>query len=168
MFFGAALLDAQEGVESKRDPRDLLGTGFGETLGHWIAIGSGQVRDGEQIPLPRYRNGKQALRSEVHYLVTPAEIPTSLSTVSTFGAFYIKCKVDKEGYVELSLWQQPGTGEGFKAVGRDAYERLKAHFTTEGVRSPTGSENVSVTQMKVLSERLLANYLVIALRPPKK
>ena len=139
-----------------------------ETFGNFIAVGTGRVKDGEQIPSPYYQDGKQALRSEVHYFVSPSEVPTSLSYINTIGAFYVKCSVDLQGYAHISLWQQTGTGEGVKVVGADTYERLKAHFTTEGVTSPTGAENVTVAQMKVLSERLVANYLVIALRSLKK
>ena len=163
-LLSSSLAYGQEETESRRDPK----INIAESFGNWIAVGSGQVRDGERIPLPRYRDGKQALRSEVQYMVSPGEIPTSLTYIKAGGAFYVRCTADGDGYVHISLWQQAGTGEGIRVVGRETYEQLKDHFATPGVTSPGGSENITVAQMRVLSERLVANYLVIALRSSKK
>ncbi len=152
---------------AKEESSDSMSNAFRNHIG----IQTGQIRDGEQIPLPFFQDGKQARRQEAYYLVSPAEIPTSLTYIATSGAFYIKCNVDQEGFVHISLWQQSGTGQGVKVVGSDTYRLLKERFTTEGITSAAGEEddeNVATAQMRVLSERLSVNYMVIALRSPKK
>ena len=139
----------------------------GQVLGNFIAIKTGTIEAGEQIPLPRYQDGKQASRNEVHYLVSPAEVPTSLTYIATSGSFYVKCHVDKRGFVHASLWQQSGTGAGIEMVGENTYEELRKQFEREGITSVTGAENITAQQMKVLSKHLLINYMVIALRSQK-
>ena len=53
-----------------------------ESIGNFLAVKTGQVKDGEQIPLPVYEDGKKATRKEVHYVVSPAEIPTHFPYIS--------------------------------------------------------------------------------------
>jgi len=144
-----------------------------ESVGNDIAVGTGQIRDGEQIPLPTYRDGKKATRQEVYYMVSPAEVPTSMTFITgqSSGTFYIKCDADQEGVVHISLWQQSGTGGGTKVVGSDTYRILKENFKREGITSAGGEEddeNVVTAQMRVLSQRLIANYMVVAIRSVKK
>ena len=159
-------------VRIGKPTKDSRESSIAESLGNYLAIKTGQVRDGEQIPLPSYQDGKRATRKEAQYLVSPAEIPTSLTYITgqASGTFYIKCDANSEGTVHISLWQQSGTGEGTKVVGSDTYRLLKESFKREGVTSAADredDENVVTSQMRVLSDRLKVNYIVIALRSPK-
>lgn len=159
----------KESTQAEKEVKRSAEEAVGEVLGNFIAIRTGQVKDGEQIPLPFYQDGKEALREESHYFVSPAEIPTSLTYITSSGAFYIKCSVDQnDGYARVSLWQQSGTGDGIKLVGADTYKQVQQQFVRPGVTSPTGEENIVAAQMKVLSERLLVNYMVISLRSRRK
>ena len=135
-----------------------------QAIGNFIAIGTGTVKDGEQIPLPQYQDGTRALRKQCYYFVSAAEVPTALTYIQTSGAFYTKCEVDRDGYAHVSLWQQSGSGNGTKVVSKDSYEEIKRQLTREGISSPDESENIAVAQMRILSERLTANYLVIAVK----
>ena len=160
---------AKESAQAGKEVKHSLEETMGEVLGNFIAIRTGQVKDGEQIPLPFYQDGKEALRKESHYFVSPAEIPTSLTYITSSGAFYIKCSVDQnDGYARVSLWQQSGTGDGIKLVGADTYKQIQQQFANPSVTSQTGGENIVAAQMKVLSERLLVNYMVISLRSKRK
>jgi hypothetical protein len=173
LFFFAPDLKAEDPIVRINKPasgsRDSSPT---DSVGNYIAVQTGQVRDGEQIPLPTYQDGKQATRKEVHYMVSPAEVPTSMTYITNqaSGTFYIKCDADSEGVVHISLWQQSGTGQGTEVVSSDSYRVVKENFNRAGITNAEGKEgadNVVTEQMKALSQRLIANYMVIAVRSPK-
>src|SRR3990167_9484002 len=56
---------------------------------NYMAIDTGTVKNGEQIPLPIYKYGTKATREECKYLVSPNEITTSLATATVYrgGSF---------------------------------------------------------------------------------
>ncbi len=134
---------------------------------NYLAVSTGTVRDGEQIPVPVYQDGTNALRSECHYLISPNEVPTALTYISSSGAFYIKSYADENGVAHLSLWQQSGTGEGVVAVGGESYHTLKKDFGKNDSFNSENTEPIAVAQMRALSEKLVVNYLVIAIRSTK-
>jgi ABC-type transport system substrate-binding protein len=76
------------------------------------------VQDGEQIPLPRYRDGKSAERKDCHYIVSPREISTAFNNLVGSGAYYIKNFVDSEGVAHISLWQRGADGQLTKTPGQ--------------------------------------------------
>jgi hypothetical protein len=133
-------------------------------VGRFIAVRSGQLLDGEQIPLPVYSDGAAARRSECQYIISPAEVPTALSYIDTSGSFYLKAYVDSDGFAHVGLWQQSGSGDGIQMVGSDSYEKVKKEFGQSAGYSVTGAENVILAQMRVLSGRVRVNYMVIAIR----
>ncbi|MBI4357749.1 MAG: hypothetical protein HY584_00480 [Candidatus Omnitrophica bacterium] len=123
----------RESSQTQKDAKHFQEEAVGDVLGNFIAVRTGQVKDGERIPLPVYQDGKEALRKESHYFVSPAEIPTSLTYVTSSGAYYIKCFADPDGYARVSLWLQSGTGDGIKMVGADTYQQLQQQHVRLGV-----------------------------------
>ena len=73
-------LFAESGGSGKKKPLEAQ---MGEALGNFIAIGTGQVKHGERIPLPKFKDGTFATRDDAHYLVSPAEISTAITYART-------------------------------------------------------------------------------------
>ena len=153
----------EEASDFKKKTQDAVG----DVLGDFLAIKTGKIKSGEQIPLPYYKDGKQAIRKECHFMVSPAELPTATTYVTTSGVFYIKCSVDDRGYVQASVWQRARTADGIKMVDQDSYGAVKKQYDQPGVTTPTGEESLAVQQMRILSEKLWVNYMVVALRSQK-
>ncbi|OGX06780.1 MAG: hypothetical protein A3G87_04350 [Omnitrophica bacterium RIFCSPLOWO2_12_FULL_50_11] len=53
-------------------------------FGNFIAVETGVIKNGEQIPLPQYQDGTRATRKECRYFVSPNEISTAMLFSRTF------------------------------------------------------------------------------------
>lgn len=161
LVFSAAR--SQDLLAQKAEPKGNIDEAAAKAFGNLIAIETGELQDGEQIPLPRYQDGKQASRRECHYFVSPREISTAFSNLVGSGAYYIKCFVDSDGVVHISLWQRGADGSDFNVVEDKAYEDLKRYYESIGTQYE-GAGDFRNKLIGELRKRMAANYMVIALR----
>ncbi len=154
---------AQDPPARKPEAKGSVDEASIKAFGNLIAIETGELRDGEQIPLPRYQDGKQASRQECRYFVSPREISTAFSNLVGSGAYYIKCFVNSDGVVHISLWQRGADGSDFNVVEDKAYEDLKRYYQSIGTQYE-GSDDFRNKLIGELRKRMAANYMVIALR----
>lgn len=193
---------------------------------NFIAVETGTIRDGEQIPLPKYGDGTYAKREECKYMVSPSELTTSLSTATIYrgqsfggstaqsfeapkesaslsdviksvtslgtatqsidtglssvssgvsgqvfsqqGIYYIKCSVDQKGFVKIGLWKQRYGANDLNIAEDKTYDQLQQYYREQGITSAAGEEDQHLKKLQELRSRVVANYMVIALRKPKK
>lgn len=167
----AVLAQTKTGSAAKEELKSVAEEAVGKVLGNFIAIRTGQIKDGEQIPLPVYGDGKTAERSECHYFVSPAELTTALSRLQGVGGYYLVCRVDPKGYVHASLWEFGSDGE-FDVIKDEKYESLQRYYESLGdqnlrlIGQPTGTD-FQKEYTSAIKKHVLVNYLVIALRSSK-
>ncbi|MBI4394923.1 MAG: hypothetical protein HY583_01880 [Candidatus Omnitrophica bacterium] len=177
MFFMVCpQLQAKETQDGEQALKKLTKKMIGEVFQDFVAIDTGVVKDGEQIPLPNYGDGTQADRKECHYFVSPHEITTSMSDVSnTGGVYYIHCSVDSNGVARISFKKQGVSGTPDYDIAVDAgYKSLQEHYERNrisGLGGETGREivpekaaGIQFEMMKGIQKRLSVNYLVVAIR----
>ncbi len=157
-------LKKKQEVENKQEAGPDL---FPDSLGNFISIGTGEIRDGQQIPLPKYQDGTLAKRSESHYIVSPKEMSTAFTHLGGGGAYFIRCAVDQEGVVHASLWQYDGAGQEINVIEDKSYEELKKYYESIGTQYE-GSGDFRAQLMKTIREKVVLNYMVIAIRSFKK
>src|SRR3989338_4266632 len=78
---GDSELFAKKAVAEKDSP---LEEAVGKSLGNFIAVETGVIKNGEQIPLPHYQDGTRASRKECRYFVSPNEVSTAMLFSRTF------------------------------------------------------------------------------------
>ena len=159
--------EANESRKEQRAKDKAFGAALGSALGNFVTVDSGQVKPGEQIPILKFADGTEAKRKDTHYMVSPAEMPTSITYTATGGAFVIKCFVDESGKVTAELWQQSGTGKGVPVIAGNMTEQIRNQIDSVGY-SLTGNENVVAQQMEVFTQNMLVNYMAIAVRSAEK
>ena len=78
-----------------------------ERLSDYIAIKTGNIEDGNQIPLPKFKDGTTARRENCKYFVSPSAVNTVLFGWASSAGYYLVCKVSSEGKVDcyLAQWQ---------------------------------------------------------------
>lgn len=155
-------------------PKEGVADAVGEVLGNFIAVETGQVKDGEQIPVPTYRDGTRAKREDTYYFVSPNRITTSHSG----AAGYMTCSVDARGYAHASFVMRSGESEldvsrsnGEKTLQKyyesiASYSRSDLEMVDESSKASVRKQLAST--LKDLDEDISINYLAIALRTPKK
>jgi len=180
LFADKAIRVVHQTETKKVDQTEVLKEPMGKLFGNYIAVETGVVRSGEQIPLPRYGDGKEAKREECRYFVSTNEVATSVvDFVPTPGVFFIQCKVDKSGVVHVSLKQEgSATGETRDVSDDPGYKSLQEHYERHNISSLGGSEGSTITResatgyqgkvMQGIKDRVLANYMVIAVRTPEE
>jgi hypothetical protein len=200
---------------------------------HFVAVGSGVLKHGERIPLPKYGDGTTAKRSELQYFVSPKEVTTSMTSTSTFrgrsqartqldlaterqkreafeselypknslgldaindetrftnvlsemdtlkrelrgqvmsqGAInYITCSVDAHGYVSIGIWNDLIGRPDTNIANDEAFDALQKHYKDSGISRASDAIDPQTEIYKGLRERLLVNYLAIAIRHSQK
>ncbi len=132
-------------------------------MSNYMTVETGTVRNGEQIPLPRFQDGRVARRDECKYIVSPNEMSTAMTFLGGAGAYFIKCSVDSDGYVHASLYQYDGAGREYDIVADKSYDSLKEYYKTIGTQYP-GSEDFRDKLTATAKHKVIANYMVIAIR----
>ena len=138
-----------------------------KALGNYLAVETGELKDKEKIPLPKYQDGTTARRNECRYFVSPKEISTAFIHLGGAGEYYITCSVDAEGVVHSSLWQHGADGHDLNVMEDKSYEDLKKYYQTIGTQYE-GNDDFRNQLMAGIKKRLLVNYMVIAMRSSKK
>ena len=166
-------LCAQGIVQGEETGNRAVEQTIGKVLGNFIAIGTGQVADGEQIPVPAYRDGTRAKRDETYYFVSLNQITTSYGQATG----YVTCSVDARGYAHASFWMRVGE-QDLDAIGTKGEEALEKYYESisYGRRDLETIHNVAkagireqlASTLKELKEKVSINYLAIAIRSSKK
>jgi hypothetical protein len=177
VFSLTQLVYAEKNIETddQKKMKALTEEAVGNVLGNFIAVGSGVIKSGDRIPLPVYRDGSSATRDESHYFVSPNEITTSMQGLSpSAGIYYIQCQVDKSGLVNIALKQQGSYGgKDYDVTTDPGYESLQKHYERNSISSISGSGKANrwesgigdqAQTMTAIRDRVLANYLVLAIR----
>ena len=164
-------LKAESAIDRLRKKSQAREEPTPESVAHfpanYIAIGTGEIRDGEQVPLPKYQDGTMAKRSESRYIVSPKEMSTAFTHLGGGGAYFIRCEVDQEGFAHASLWQYDGAGQELNVIEDKSYEELEKYYETIGTQYE-GSGDFRANLMKTVREKVVLNYMVIAIRSSKK
>ncbi len=106
----------QSGTEEKKSSgssplketiSSLVDKKLAERLSDYLAIETGVIGDGEQIPLPKFKDGSAAKREQCKYFVSPSTINTVLFGWASSAGYYLVCKASSEGKVDcyLAQWQ---------------------------------------------------------------
>ncbi len=82
--------------------------------------------------------------------------------------YYVTCSVTDDGQVEIGLWKDRVVGPDANVADDQAFKNLEKYYKERGISSATpNSVDPQLEIYKGLKERLLVNYLVIAIRGEK-
>ena len=134
-----------------------------QKINNFIAIKTGKVRNGEQIPVPLYADGSLADRKDCKYFVSPNELSTAFTYLGGAGSYYIKCAVDENGFVQAALWQYDTDGKEINVIEDKSYEDLQKYYKKIGTQYE-GSDSFRNQLTADLKKKAVANYLAIAIK----